>query len=90
MPLMPLNLHRRVVDEATISQTDLSKIVLKAKNLDLEDSLLWLQQILPGIPKQVDARNEMTLIYESSLLKTSLIIKMCRPSLMDDRPEGIL
>lgn len=90
VPLQPLNLHQRIVDEAAVSRQNLSKIVLKAKNLDLEDSLLWLQQILPGVPKQVDARNEMTLIFENILLKTCLLIKMRRPSMADDQPDGIL
>lgn len=36
----------------------LSTIKIKSKNLDIEDSLLWISNILPDVPSFVDERKD--------------------------------
>ena len=56
IPLKPLNLHQKidVIDEYTRGKLMLSRLCVKNQNLDIEDSLQWIQNILPDVPSYID------------------------------------
>jgi hypothetical protein len=55
----------------------LNEIKIKSKNISIEDSLQWLQTILPEIPSIVDqSKEEVQFIYQSSFVNTHLILTL--------------
>ena len=55
----------------------LSTIKVKSKNLDIEDSLLWISNILPDIPSYVDEKKESVIFsFKSSFVGSILIVTL--------------
>jgi hypothetical protein len=60
----------------------LNRMTIKAKNLDLEDSLMWMQNILPDVPSFVDDRKQQIVFaYKSSFVGSVLLITIYQPKM---------
>ena len=70
--MKPLNLHQKVneIPENCL----LSEIHIKSKNLDVEDSLLWLSNILPDVPSFIDDRKDQVVYYYQSSFVGSILV----------------
>jgi hypothetical protein len=58
VPLKPLNLHEKVNQIEISDDLLISTLKIKSKNLDIEDSLLWISNILPDVPSFVDDKKD--------------------------------
>lgn len=77
VPLKPLNLHQKVNEQE--ENELMSTIKIKSKNLDIEDSLLWISNILPDVPSFVDDRkNEVVFNFKSSFVGSSLTVTLAK------------
>ena len=56
IPLKPLNLHQKIqeLNQQAINELMLSVLTVKNKSLDIEESLQWIQNILPDVPTYID------------------------------------
>jgi hypothetical protein len=55
----------------------MSSICIKSKNLDIEDSLMWISNILPDVPSFVDDRkDEVTFYFQSSFVGSILVVTL--------------
>ena len=80
--MKPLNLHEKVEFFRPDKEMLLNKMVIKAKNLDLEDSLMWMQNILPDVPSFVDDRQwQIVYCYKSSFVGSILIVTIFQPEM---------
>lgn len=51
------------------------------QSLTIEDSLTFIQNILPDVPSYVDQnKNEVTFMYQSSFVNSFLIVTLKNPS----------
>ena len=77
VPLKPLNLHQKI-NEIDLNELGLmSSIKIKSKNLDIEDSLLWISNILPDVPSFVDDRKDTVVFnFTSSFVGSHLVITL--------------
>lgn len=77
VPLKPLNLHEKINEIEITEDMLLSTIKIKSKNLDIEDSLLWISNILPDVPSFVDERkDQVTFSFKSSFVGSILIVTL--------------
>ena len=82
IPLKPLNLHQKIEEFQPEESMLLNKIIIKAKNLDLEDSLMWLQNILPDVPSFVDDRKpQVVFAYKSSFIGSVILVTIYQPKM---------
>ena len=57
----------------------LSTIKISSKNLDIEDSLLWISNILPDVPSFVDDRKSQVVFnFQSSFVGSKLTVTLAK------------
>jgi hypothetical protein len=77
VPLKPLNLHEKVNEIEISDDMILSTIKIKSKNLDIEDSLLWISNIVPDVPSFVDDRKDQIIFsFKSSFVGSILTVTL--------------
>jgi len=79
VPLKPLNLHQKIlnIDPNVEENLVLNKLSIVSKSLSISDGLQWIGNILPDLPTIVDqSKDSVTFLYQSSFVKTYLIITL--------------